>query len=495
MIGTRAFLLALLLAPLAPLAPAPDLEEWSLGVDGAQRRAIVRIPEAARRGDPALAPAPAPLVFAFHGHGGRAPGFARRFALHEQWPEAIVVYPQGLPTPGGLVDPEGRQPGWQLRPGDHGDRDLALFDALLERLRVEAAVDGARIHATGHSNGGGFTYLLLKERGHLLASVSPSASATGKGTDEAALVGVPVLHAGASDDVLVRWEWQEATLDLLRRSRSCGEGVAWELDERVVRYPARTGGDVLVFEHGGGHRHHRDHAELAVRFFQTHPRRQESAESAERVQEGSFLPTESYRLLELRGFTVRISSELDAEPELKDAVLELLDAKLLEVGRRLPGRALERLREVELWLELDDPRVPGGVYHPSREWLSGNGYNPDLAGCIQFGNARNFLGWMKTQPFMVLHELSHAYHHQVLGYGHEGIRAAYEAAKASGRYEAVLYFDGSEKPAYAMNNPQEYFAELSEAYFGTNDFHPFVRPELRRFDPAGFEAIEAAWKP
>ena len=37
---------------------------------------------------------------------------------------------------------------------------------------------------TGHSNGGGFTYLLLQERGQLLASVSPSASARGRAQRE-----------------------------------------------------------------------------------------------------------------------------------------------------------------------------------------------------------------------------------------------------------------------------------------------------------------------
>jgi hypothetical protein len=39
----------------------------------------------------------------------------------------------------------------------------------------------------------------------------------------------------------------------------------------------------------------------------------------------------------------------------------------------------------------------------------------------------------------------------------------------------------------------EYFAELSEAYFWVNDFYPFVRAELREHDPAGYAAVEAAW--
>ena len=39
----------------------------------------------------------------------------------------------------------------------------------------------------------------------------------------------------------------------------------------------------------------------------------------------------------------------------------------------------------------------------------------------------------------------------------------------------------------------EYFAELSESYFGTNDFYPFIRAELKVHDPRGFEVLKAAW--
>jgi len=41
----------------------------------------------------------APLVFVWHGHGGSSRGAARQFRIHQHWPAAIVVYPQGLPTP------------------------------------------------------------------------------------------------------------------------------------------------------------------------------------------------------------------------------------------------------------------------------------------------------------------------------------------------------------------------------------------------------------
>ncbi|MBZ0171557.1 MAG: hypothetical protein K8E66_04185, partial [Phycisphaerales bacterium] len=98
-------------------------------------------------------------------------------------------------------------------------------------------------------------------------------------------------------------------------------------------------------------------------------------------------------------------------------------------------------------------------------------------------------------PMMVLHELAHAYHH-LIGIDHEAIVAAYDSAKRSGKYGNVGYVlapAGEGRPAYAMGNATEYFSELSEAYFGRNDYEPFDRAGLREFDPGGFLMIEAVW--
>jgi len=208
-------------------------------------------------------------------------------------------------------------------------------------------------------------------------------------------------------------------------------------------------------------------------------------------------PTESARdheLRSIRGWRVHVDPALlAAEDALSERVLELLDHRLFDVERALPQRALRRLKEVEIWMDLEDGDVPGGVYHPSREWLVEHERDSRLARCVQFGNAENFLAWSHDQPWMVLHELAHAYHHQVIGYDDEGVLDAYRAAEASGDYGEVLRCNGSREVAYAMSNVQEYFAELSEAYFGVNDFYPFVRAELREHDPRGFAALEEAW--
>ncbi len=76
-------------------------------------------------------------------------------------------------------------------------------------------------------------------------------------------------------------------------------------------------------------------------------------------------------------------------------------------------------------------------------------------------------------------------------------QTAYEKAKASGKYEHVERKDSEGsitlKRAYAMENPQEYFAESTEACFSRNDFFPFTRAELKQHDPEMFALLEKLW--
>src|SRR4051794_19047085 len=69
--------------------------EWT--IEGTSREALLYIPAAAQS-------TPSPLVFAFHGHGGNMRNAAVMFDYQRVWPEAIVVYMQGLNTPGRLTD-------------------------------------------------------------------------------------------------------------------------------------------------------------------------------------------------------------------------------------------------------------------------------------------------------------------------------------------------------------------------------------------------------
>ena len=47
--------------------------------------------------------------------------------------------------------------------------------------------------------------------------------------------------------------------------------------------------------------------------------------------------------------------------------------------------------------------------------------------------------------------------------------------------------------AYALNNEREYFAELTEAFFGRNDYYPFVATDLAEYDPQGYAVLRQVW--
>ena len=214
-----------------------------------------------------------------------------------------------------------------------------------------------------------------------------------------------------------------------------------------------------------------------------------SAQSAE----AKYDPVESYEARRIEGWNMRVNRRLLDDAKLTTNVLRLLEFQLYQITRVVPTNALAKLRAVPIWVELAHPRHPCMCYHPSADWLREHDMNPAKAGAVELANATNFLTWTKQQPWMVLHELAHGYHHQVLGHGHQELRAAYEKAVASKKYEHVLHINGRPQRHYALNNDEEYFAEATEAFFGTNDFFPFVHAELKEHDPEMFELLGRLW--
>lgn len=246
-------------------AAEPQLEPRTFLVGEVERTALVHVP--AKAGDQ-----PVPLVFVFHGHGGTMRNAARTFRIHEHWPEALVVYPQGLNTPGQLTDPEGKRSGWQKEPGDQADRDLAFFDAMLAKLKEGHRIDARRIHATGHSNGGGFTYLLWATRGEVFASFAPSAAAANKVLRDATLVPRPLFHLAGSNDELVKYGWQVATVARIVKAQQCGEPEPWKQHEGCTIRRAKSGAHVVTLVHEGGHRLARDAGARIAEFFRDTPK-------------------------------------------------------------------------------------------------------------------------------------------------------------------------------------------------------------------------------
>lgn len=214
-------------------------------------------------------------------------------------------------------------------------------------------------------------------------------------------------------------------------------------------------------------------------------------------QAASSEPAEiQHEIQQIEGWTVHVDRRLlhgEHEATGKKA-LRILANQLHDIALVVPANRVERLREVPIWVDLDH-RLGNLQYHPSIGWLRDNGHAPAMARAVHVPQARRLieLAASNAQPWVMLHELAHAYHDRVLGFDWPPIREAYQQIVDSGRYESVLHIGGRKIRHYALTDHKEFFAEMSESYFGTNDFYPFVRAELQDYDPEVFDLLRRVW--
>lgn len=229
--------------------PAPaDVTSWT--VDGQSREATIFAPPVSPPGTRH------PLVLAFHGFGDEMENF-QHIGLHRAWPDAIVVYFQGLPT-------RDRYRGWQVERGQNEDRDLKLVDAALASLRKSYPIDDTRVYATGFSNGAMFTYLLWAERPAVFAAYAPIAGRLRPGVQPAERR--PLFHVAGTRDATVRYADQQAAFETAIRvngvagqMRPCGGGC--------TLHGGGTPAPVMVWTHEGGHTIPRGTPERIVSFL------------------------------------------------------------------------------------------------------------------------------------------------------------------------------------------------------------------------------------
>jgi polyhydroxybutyrate depolymerase len=234
-------------------------QTWTIG--GVERSALIAAP---RGQTPTKG---APLVLVFHGHGGTSAQAARSFRIHDAWPEALVIYPQGLPTVGQVTDPEGRRPGWQHTPGGEADRDLKFVDHMLAWAKSQYQPDPARVFAAGHSNGGSMVYVLWAARGDQFAAFAPSSSVF-RADVIANATPKPAFIVTGRQDALVPFAAQQRSLSrVLALNHAAQADQPWEGGAR--RHVSTTDTDVVTYIHPGGHAMPDDAGTLMVRFFKS----------------------------------------------------------------------------------------------------------------------------------------------------------------------------------------------------------------------------------
>jgi polyhydroxybutyrate depolymerase len=239
--------------------PHGTIERWT--IDGVQRDALVFAPRATRGA------ARHPLVIAFHGHGGNMLSTSVRMSIQTLWPQAIVVYPQGLNTPT-AVDPAGTLPGWQGSAGAFGDRDLELFDAIVATMQKSYAVDRRRIYATGFSNGAVFSYLLWAERAKTVAAIGEVAGRL----DPSETLTTPraLLAVAGRSDAIAPFAVQRQSIQQAREIDGA-TGAGTPCGRYCTYYPSTKGPvPVKTFIHPGGHVYPAWASTEIVRFFKSH---------------------------------------------------------------------------------------------------------------------------------------------------------------------------------------------------------------------------------
>lgn len=203
-----------------------------------------------------------------------------------------------------------------------------------------------------------------------------------------------------------------------------------------------------------------------------------------------------FEKMNLQGFDVYVNKSIAEKPETL-AALDALDEDLEYVAGIVKANQLKLFRQIKIWIEIKNQPRGSAMYlkNVSDEWMTANGYPKEARKSVEITNVKNYVAWRNVnQPLLILHEMAHSYHDLHLSQEvKEYVTETYNNALNSKKYDLVKDTLGNKKRAYALTSVDEYFAEITEAYFGENDFYPFNREDLEEFDPEGFELMQSVW--
>jgi hypothetical protein len=210
------------------------------------------------------------------------------------------------------------------------------------------------------------------------------------------------------------------------------------------------------------------------------------------------LPT-AHTSRNIEGWTVRVDNRLlrGDSAAVGERALKLLTSRLVAITIVVPENSLAKLRAITIELDLNYGDLRAMQYHPDAGWLKEHGYSEQLAKCVHIPEVQDFLSPEENlrMPWVVLHELAHGFHDQTIGFEDARVIAVWKKFRDSGKYKSVLTTSGKMREHYGLTDPKEFFAEMTECYFGSNDFYPFVGGELKQAEPETFALLAEIWGP
>lgn len=237
----------------------------TLTVNGLERSFLLTIPRRYVEHDPA------PLIVAFHGRTNSNEQVRAYFGLDREATDYFVAYPAAIKKDNGSFswsDPGNKALEW---------RDIAFFDAIVEKLGNSYCIDLDKIYVVGHSLGASMASTVACARGGV---VRASAVVGGSAVVRNCLGPAAALIINNHDDTLSPHASAEAMRDI--RIAENGADASAEKAEPAslscVRYASVNGNPVdwcphtIDREGNSGHYPHlwpREAARTMVKFFQS----------------------------------------------------------------------------------------------------------------------------------------------------------------------------------------------------------------------------------
>ena len=204
-----------------------------------------------------------------------------------------------------------------------------------------------------------------------------------------------------------------------------------------------------------------------------------------------------YKTMMIDGFTLLVHSKV-IDPKnsemFKVKPLEVLDMELKMISAVLSPKPLALLRNILIWVEWDDQLAMSNgrqgnalavYYGGTQRQLLQEGTQPLKANSVVVLRMKSLTKEHQpefdTKRCVLLHEMAHAVHFQLVGYENPTVKQTYKLAMERNLYD---------RTSYAATNEHEYFAEMSCAYLNRIDYFPHTREDLKKHDKAGFALME-----
>ena len=194
---------------------------------------------------------------------------------------------------------------------------------------------------------------------------------------------------------------------------------------------------------------------------------------------------------QIRGWKVHNDPSMKGHRILAEKADSTLNFELGVIEQRIPASVIGELKEIPIWLSLNSHS--GKVLHlyqSAANWAKSHpDLDPRMEGYIEI-QAPDYVN-MPHDSLPLQKWMAYAYHQQSLGMHNQQVAEAFQHAKSSRIYRVQI----NEQQHFPFKSSHDYFAVLSEAYFGGPlSYAPFDKARLKQMDPQGYEMIEKLWK-